>query len=153
MTPAREGILARLKVDLETIKDSTSPFTNTVGLVSRLQLLPSDLTGEVMPALELLDNGDNEPDALSNNERLITIKWIVVGHYIIEPGQEAATVGNSLFGDIIYAMTAPTYTTHNDTVFHTFDDAHDILPPGKGDTLGMVICNFHAQYLNTWTAP
>lgn len=154
MTPARETALARMKVDLQTISAATSPFTNTIRLVSRSKMLPSQWTSENLPGISLLDGGDNEPDAMSNNGRVLTMKVIVVGWYIIQPGGDtAATSGNSLYGDIVYAMTAPTYRTHNDTVIHTFDGAHEVLPPGEGDTIGMVVCNFTATYVNTWSAP
>ena len=153
MTPVREGIVARVKTELEAI-NGTSPYTTTIEQVKRnLTSAGGVLMAAGNPGILIIDKGD-EPDAVaSHQERSYNMNLTLALSVTMQPGESTtATELNAFVADAIYAMTNPDNRTHNSTCLHT-DHKGTTLFVVEGDSYAWALVDFQILYVNTWTAP
>ena len=158
-----EAIAAVLKVrfnnlnavELAAINSSTSPYTNTIIGVSREMLTDEEFQqAGYLPGCALWDNGEDEPDAMSNQQRICRVRFTVITYYGAQPGAgTSSALGNSLAGDVLVAMAGSTNRTHNNTCINTFYKGFDKIDTAEGLGVGAVMQKFEAVYNATWDAP
>ena len=156
MTSARETMLAQLKTDLELI-NGTSPYTNTVALVSRDLMTPMLFVQQgALPGIAMVDKGDSILMPASTNVRIFTLELMVLAYLVAQPGADADTACNSIAADIVYAMTNPTIWAHpasgTDTAMGSEYTGMDVIAVEAEQIAGVAV-HFKFIYRNTWTAP
>lgn len=154
MNLVADSIIGKVRTNLEAIDSATSPYTNTVQLVSEDLLTPNQILQRgALPAINIIDKGEPTPIVHTNQGREMWLEIMLLLYIRAEPGTDAATTVRKFIADVIYALTSSaTQFNQGGTAVYTEYRGRDIIAVEDVPLAGAAV-DFGIRYNNTWLLP